>query len=1053
MMRQRKPVRLLLAFLLVPTSVFSQGYLDLNGNGAKEPYEDPHLSPQRRARDLIGRMSLEQKSTQMHHRAKAVEEHGIPSYSWWEEALHGVWKSPGTQFPQNVGLAATWDVDLIRDVYTAISDECRAFYNAGQKRGLNYYSPAVLGVMRDKRWQRCEESFGEDPYLISRLAATTYQAFQGTADQSGYLKVIATAKHFVSNRGPLGRDHPSAGLSGPASERTTREVSFEPYKAAVREGHVGEFMSAYSGRPTGLDWNHRPCALSRLLLTDILRTEWHFDGHVTSDCDALAQIRKSDGYSSEEVISEAVKAGVDLVCGWDYAEPIVAAVENGLLHEDYVDQALERLFTSRFKTGEFDPGEMVPYAAISLDVVASQKHTDLALQAAGKSIVLLKNENNILPLSKSPGSLAIIGPAGNEAYLGGYSGNGPYKVSPYQGIRNRLGAAASLYTAFTTDAQEVAEAAGRADIAVVVLGPSPGKEFHTQADLALPEGQLEMIQAVVATGTPTVALLINGNPLSNRWVKENVPGIIEAWYPGMEGGNAIADVLFGDRNPCGHLPWTIPQKDHGLTYYDHKGEIVYDTTTYLWPFGFGLSYTTFEYRNLSVTGGGLDTEDDSITIQMEVKNTGDRAGADVVQLYVGNGNAGVPRPERELKGFARVSLDPGETAPVSFTLKPNDIKYLDDNMEWVLEPGDYAVMMGTSCEDIVLESALQVTSRISLPGFHDGDMEYLEVSFVSPAYSSFISPGDTVVPEVLAECNKMGVDSVNLYVSGHYIGSKSTPPYQWNQDGDVEQLSNCSGEDVTLKAIAFGSDGRTSQSITTVDIMDGADIGGRIEAEDFLSQSGIYVDPTEDTGGGQSIGRIENGDWARYSVSVPAAGIYRLRFRLATGRSGGTIHISSGDNHIGSLAVQDAKSDGWQDWYTDSVEVALNRGNHFLRFSFTGGNGSLLNMNWFEADFVSEPTAPVRPSQPKGVRPADSSPQSTIEFQLHKDTHVDLRIIDIRGREVMTLIHGRRPRGEYRIRVDSHSLPSGTWFYRLEAAGRTVCGRLMILNGSVRGGL
>ena len=1047
MIGQRKPAFLLLALLLVPMSVFSQGYLDLNGNGSKEPYEDPDLSPQRRARDLIGRMSLQQKSTQMHHRAKSVDEHGIPSYSWWEEALHGVWRSSGTQFPQNVGLAATWDPDLIREAYTAISDECRAFYNAGQKRSLNYYSPAVLGVMRDKRWQRCEESFGEDPFLISQLAATTYRAFQGIDDESGYLKVIATAKHFVSNRGPLGRDHPSAELSGPASERTTREVSFEPYKAGIREGHVGEFMSAYSGRPTGLDWNNRPCALSRLLLTDILRTEWHFDGHVTSDCDELGQLKKTRGYSSEEVISEAVKAGVDLVCGQDYAEAIVTAVGNGLLHEDYVDQAVERLFTSRFKTGEFDPSERVPYAAISMDVVASQEHTNLALRAARESIVLLKNEGNVLPLSKNLESLAIIGPAGNEAYLGGYSGNGPYKVSPYQGIRSKLNAAVTIDTAFTEDPQEGADAAGNADYAIVVLGPSPGREFVTQADLGLPEGQLEMIQAVVGTGTPTVAVLINGNPLSNLWVKENVPGIIEAWYPGMEGGNAIADVLFGDHNPCGHLPWTIPQHDHGLTYYDHQGEIRYDNTTYLWPFGFGLSYTTFEYANLSVSGGGFDAEDDSITIEVDVTNTGDRAGADVVQLYVGSRNASVPRPEKELKGFARVSLDPGETAPVSFTLKPDHIKYLDGTMQWVLEPGDYGIMIGTSCRDIVLEQTFHVTSRISLPEFHDEDMEYLEVSFVSPAYRSFVRPGENVVAEVLTDYNKTNVDSVNLYVNGHYVGSRSNPPYRWNENGEVERLTDCSGNDIALKAVAFGSDGRRAQSIITVDIMNGAPFGARIEAEDFLSQWGIHVDTSKDTGGGYAIGQIHSGDWSQYSVSVPRAGIYKMKLRLATGSSGGTIHISSGNKRIGSLAVPDSKSDGWQDWYTDSVQVALSEGNHLLRFVFGDGNGYLLNMNWFEAEFVSEATFPVQPARERGVRPTDSSPQSTIEFQLLTGTHVALKVIDIRGREVLTLISGNRPRGSYRIRVDRRSLPSGTYFYRLEAAGRTVCRRLMVLNG------
>jgi hypothetical protein len=235
-------------------------------------------------------------------------------------------------------------------------------------------------------------------------------------------------------------------------------------------------------------------------------------------------------------------------------------------------------------------------------------------------------------------------------------------------------------------------------------------------------------------------------------------------------------------------------------YYDHKGEVNYDRATYLWPFGFGLSYTSFEYSNLLVSGEDFDDEDDNITIQVDVQNTGEFSGSDVVQLYIGIENASVPRPEKELKGFSRITLDPGETTTVDFTIKPNDIKYLDGNMEWGLEPQTYRIMIGKSCEEIVLEDHFQVTTRIPLPGFYDKHLKYLELAFISPTSSTVFDAGDSVVVEILTECNKTSVDSVNLYINGNYISSKNNPPYQWNQNGEVEQLNNLQGKNVTLKA-------------------------------------------------------------------------------------------------------------------------------------------------------------------------------------------------------------------------------------------------------------
>ncbi|MCF7803428.1 MAG: glycoside hydrolase family 3 C-terminal domain-containing protein [Candidatus Marinimicrobia bacterium] len=702
-------------------SQIHETWIDMNGNGTMEPYENPELSTEKRITDLVSRMTLEEKTEQLQNSAPENHRLGIPDYQWWLEGLHGVtggdWSMPGvgTVFPQTMGIAASFNTDLASDVYAAVSTEARAKYHHEGSPGLNFYSPGVMGVMRDARWQRTEESFGEDPYLISKIGVATFRAFQGEDEDVKYRKAEATAKHFVANRGPFGRDHPYTDKKGPISERLLREISLLPYEAAIQEGNVGEIMASYSRRPTGLSPAMVPASFSKPLLTGVLREELVFTGHITSDCGAIAE---SMGlFNSPEMTNTrpgaaaaAVIAGIDVNCGSMLGSGLlIEAVELGLIEESVIDATVSRLFRSRYNLGLFDPTQMNPYTEISADTIGSETHTRIALRAARESMVLLKNEGDLLPLSEDVSSIAVIGPSADVAEFGGYSGRAPYQISPLEGIRKFAGdkvevnadAAGMLH-----GVSQAREAASGSEVAIVVVGPPEEGENATRPNLAVPESHLKILRAVHETGAPTIAVLINGSPFASDWLKENVPAILEAWYPGMEGGTAIAEVLFGEYNPGGKLPITFSRPGKEPLYYNHKGEITYDESTYLWPFGYGLSYTDFAYSNLQVTPA--ESRHGDVTVSVTVENTGDRSGDAVVQMYLRDVEASVDRPVKELKGFDRISLAPGESQQVKFQITPKMLSLYDRALNRVVESGEFEVMIGKSSQDIVLEKTFTV---------------------------------------------------------------------------------------------------------------------------------------------------------------------------------------------------------------------------------------------------------------------------------------------------------------------------------------------------------
>jgi beta-glucosidase len=592
-------------------------------------YLDTAQPVDKRVEDLISRMTLQEKATALFHNAPANERLRIPAWGGWNQCLHGVWsKQPTTCFAVSIAMAATWDPPLIRTVADAISDEARALYNIRAdgphgKHGLVYRAP-VINISRDPRWGRIQECYGEDPFLTGRIGVAYVQGLQGNDPK--YLKVASTLKHFAVNNQERGR----TSLSAEVPERMLHEYWLPHFKACVVEGRARSLMAAYNAI------NGAPCAVNRLLLTDILRGQWGFDGFVVSDLGGVGQLIRGHRLTTrpEDAVARALLAG----CDYDdehYRDAIALAVRTALVSEDVVNRSLARVLRVAFQLGVFDPPQMVPYTQIAADVIDSPRHRELALRVARKTIVLLSNQDDFLPLDKSTiKSVAVIGPAAEHPEYGNYFGAAPHRVSPLEGIKNKLGlrsrgdglAPAEAEVTFAAgcdmvdegnpaDIEEVAKTARRADVVILCLGTN-GKveaEGRDRHDLGLPGMQEQLLQAVVKANPKTAVVLLNAGPLSVKWAKNNAPAILEAWYPGEEGGNAIADVLFGDYNPGGKLPYTVyesvqqiaPQSEYdiskGFTY-------MYFTGQALFAFGHGLSYTKFTYSDLRVTPGSIPTD-------------------------------------------------------------------------------------------------------------------------------------------------------------------------------------------------------------------------------------------------------------------------------------------------------------------------------------------------------------------------------------------------------------------------------------------------------------
>lgn len=670
-------------------------------------YLNPDLPLSERVADLISRMTKDEKISQLVSDSPAIARLKIPKYNWWSEGLHGIVSSEiSTVFPQAIGLAAAWNPELMSDIATAVSDEARALYHnsLGKKgksaNGITLFAPNI-NIFRDPRWGRGQETYGEDPYLTSRLAVPFIRGLQG--DDPKYLKTVATPKHFAAHSGPEKLRHK---FDATVSTRDLFDTYLPAFEAAVMGGGAQSIMTAYNRL------NGSPASAHPLLLGQLLRGEWRFNGYVVSDCGAIGDIYWNHHWASSpsEAAARALRAGTDLSCGNDYKQ-LAWALFFGSISQSDLDRALGRILEARFRLGMFDPDERVPYSQIPISVVNGPKHRDLALRAARESIILLKNAGDLLPLKKTTFKrIAVIGPNAHAAdvLLGNYHGRPSKTITPLEGIRAAVAPETTVVyepgSTLTTSDRKLFEkaiaAAKSADIALLVLGLSTEleNEEKDRTDLLLATAQEELLRAVSQTGTPTVLILINGGPLSVTWAAEHIPAIVEAWYPGEAGGTAIADVLFGNHNPSGRLPVTIYKTARvGLPPFDDysmKGRTYrYSSEEPLYRFGHGLSYSKFTYAWLSIQPSVIQAGA-SVSASVRVRNIGTIAGDEVVQLYLSHVNPTLPAPIRSLQGFQKIHLEPGEFKTVRFTVDPRQMSMITEDGLRFVEPGSVTLSIG-----------------------------------------------------------------------------------------------------------------------------------------------------------------------------------------------------------------------------------------------------------------------------------------------------------------------------------------------------------------------
>lgn len=867
---------------LVFSLLLSCHLLDAQEMNNQPEYLDHTLPMARRVDDLISRMTLEEKISQMGHSAQAIPRLQIPEYNWWNECLHGVARAgTATVFPQAIALAATWNTDLMRQIAEVTSTEARAkhheYARQGDRdiyKGLTFWSPNI-NIFRDPRWGRGQETYGEDPYLTSRMGVAFVKGLQG--DDPKYFKVIATPKHYAVHSGPEPARH---AFDAVTNNRDLYDTYLPAFEACIKEAGAFSVMCAYN-RYMG-----EACCGSPRLLQKILRADWGFQGYVVSDCGAIADIFEHHKISKTgaEAAALAVKSGTDLNCGSVYQSALLEAVQQKLLPEEEINTAVRRLFMARFKLGMFDPPELVKYAGIPFEVNDSPEHRQLSLRAAQESIVLLKNENNLLPLKQDLKRIAVIGPTANSylMLLGNYHGTPSRYVTPLRGIQNKAGRTtevvyahgcdlieedkiihnlssenlsaggkpglqaeyfrsanlegepfftkidpidnanwiygtrlpnlrkepkfsirwSGMFTApetgdykFTVTGDDgyrlfldgkavienwaehdaaasksnrlhlekgkayplrleffhnsgrpqlfvqwellnfdyfnqAIELAKRAEVVIFAGGITAqleGEEMRVdyegfrggdRTSLDLPNVQERLLKALHATGTPVVLVLSSGSALAVNWANENILTIIQLWYPGQEGGTALADVLFGDYNPAGRLPVTFYKSVEQLppfADYNMKGRTYrYFEGDPLFPFGFGLSYTKFEYRHLSLPDKIKAGE--TAKVSVEVHNTGKWAGDEVVQLYVKDLTASAPVPLRALQGFKRIHLKPGETQVVEFVLQPRQLARIDGKNQFVVEPGGFEIAVGGVLPGTAAATTGTLTKEIRITG-------------------------------------------------------------------------------------------------------------------------------------------------------------------------------------------------------------------------------------------------------------------------------------------------------------------------------------------------
>lgn len=679
---------------------------------------DPAQPLEARVNDLISKMTLEEKVRQMMHNSPAIPRLNVPAYNWWNEALHGVGRAGvATVFPQAIGLGATFDEDLALRVSTAISDEARAMYNASvaqgyykQYGGLTFWTPNI-NIFRDPRWGRGQETYGEDPYLTSRLGIAFVKGLQG--DNPNYLKTAACAKHFAVHSGPEKLRHEFNAVSSP---KDLWETYLPAFKALV-DAKVEAVMCAYNRT------NGEPCCANNFLLTDVLRGKWNFKGHVVSDCWAVVDFYQGHNTVSTkaEASALAVKNGVNLNCGDEYPA-LVEAVEKKLITEKQIDEALAVLLRTRFKLGLFDPKESNPYNAISTDVINSSAHRALAREAAQKSIVLLKN-NGVLPLKNNLAKYFITGPNASDVQvlLGNYYGVNPELVTVLEGIAAAIepGSQLQYRQGILLDRPNAnpqdwtTRNAATSDATFVVLGISgllEGEEgesiaspyFGDRLDYNLPQNQIEFLKKIRQNNTkPVIAIITGGSPMNLSEVHELADAVLMVWYPGQEGGNAVADIIFGKTSPSGRLPITFPKSLDQLPPYEDysmKGRTYrYMKQEPMYPFGFGLSFTKFEYAAIKVSAATVSLKKkESVEVEVTVTNSGTVEGEEVVQLYITDVETSVEAPLYTLQGIKRVNLKPGVSSVVNFTVTPEMMELVNAKGERVLEAGKFKISVGGS---------------------------------------------------------------------------------------------------------------------------------------------------------------------------------------------------------------------------------------------------------------------------------------------------------------------------------------------------------------------
>ncbi len=700
-------------------------------NTGAEIFRDPTKPMEDRITDLLSRFTLQEKAMQLNHMNRGVPRLGLPMWGGWNQTLHGVWsKQPTTLFPIPTAMGATWDPDLVHTVADAMSDEARALYNAHAEgprtpHGLVFRSP-VINISRDPRWGRIQEVFSEDPLLTGRMGVAYVRGLQG--DDLNHLKVAATVKHFAVNNVESGRQH----LNADVDERSLFEFWLPHWRAAIVQGHAQSVMSSYNAI------NGTPNAVNHFLLTDVLRKQWGFDGFVTDDLGAVALLTGTRATNTNEpgqhfsedpvaAAAAAIRAGNDSDDA-EFETNIPLAVQRGLLTKKDVDNALRNVLRVGFRLNVYDPPGSSPYSRIGMDVVRSEAHRALSEKLAEESMTLLVNRRQFLPLQRDGiKSVAVIGPAGEDSYeTGNYYGTPAVKTSVTEGLTSLLGSGVRVQyergVDFTEPADEAelaraVDLAHESDVVILCLGTNlrVEAEGRDRRDLNLPGAQQRLLEAVYVANPKVALVLLNAGPLAVTWANDHVPAILSAWYPGELGGTAIARTLFGLNDPGGHLPYTVyqsldgvpPQNEYdvsrGFTYQYFKGVPLY-------PFGHGLSYTQFTYSKLQVEQAS--GKEGIVTAQFVVRNTGKVAGAEVAQMYTHQQKSRATQPLRTLRGFERLTLQPGESRTVSIAVPIASLGWYDvATHDFRVEPGTFDVLVGSSSEDIRLRGTVTVANQ------------------------------------------------------------------------------------------------------------------------------------------------------------------------------------------------------------------------------------------------------------------------------------------------------------------------------------------------------